>query len=130
PRLTLGICQQPVVPNLHEPFGQNVLYEATQELVGGKRHRLLPPVVGVVLVTEAHPAIAQLDEASVADGDAVRGAGQVLEHLRGTAERRPCILPIINATTLSSTTPTTRCTGNALPFWRSRTTTAWSTIGS
>ena len=32
PRLTLGIRQEPVVPNLHETLGQHVLHEAAQEL--------------------------------------------------------------------------------------------------
>jgi hypothetical protein len=37
----LAIGQQAEVPHLDKPAGQDVLHEATQELIGVERHRLL-----------------------------------------------------------------------------------------
>jgi hypothetical protein len=73
-----------------------MLHEATQELVGIERHGLVPVIVGVVLVVEGDAAIAQFQQPRVADGDAMRVAGQVLEDLGRSAERRISILPIIS----------------------------------
>jgi hypothetical protein len=51
--------------------------------------------VSVVLPVEVNFAVLHLHQALIGDGHPVRVAGQVLENLLRTAERRISILPII-----------------------------------
>ena len=72
--------------NAHETARHDVEEETTQKLVGWQGHLLGSVGVGVVLVGEAHDAIADETKTTVGDGDAVRVAAQVLEHPLWTAE--------------------------------------------
>lgn len=83
-----AVGEQSVVADLDEPTRQDVQAEAAQQLVEGKGHGLALVVVGVVLVGEGDGAgvFVDLEDAPIADGDAVRVARQVSEHLGGTAE--------------------------------------------
>jgi transcription elongation GreA/GreB family factor len=71
-----------------EAIGQAVEQEAPDELVGVERHDLRLVVMTIVLPAEADPAIGQADQAGVGDGDAVRVAAEIRQHLFGAAEGR------------------------------------------
>jgi hypothetical protein len=60
--------------------------EPPQELIGGKGHHLLLTAMCVVLPAEGDLAVGEGDEPVVGDGDAVRVAGEVVQHMVSAAE--------------------------------------------
>jgi hypothetical protein len=62
--------------------------EASQELIRGNGHDLLLAAVGIVSPAERDAIVFEGHEAMVGDGDAMGVAGQVVENMVGTAERR------------------------------------------
>lgn len=85
-----GAGKQTIVTDAVEPSRHDVKQEATDELVGGKRHDLLPLgiVTSVVLVAKGDALFVEGDEASVRDGDAVRVSRQVGKHGLRSSEWR------------------------------------------
>src|SRR5207245_1422154 len=81
------IRQIAVVADAMEAVGQDVEQEAADELVGVEGHRLSLVMVAIVLPEEADAAVGESDEAAVGDGDAMGIAGEIIEHLLGSAER-------------------------------------------
>src|SRR5580700_5452206 len=67
---------------------QHVDKEATDELDRIEGHGLGAGVVGVVFPVKADMAVFQRAKAMVGDGDAMRIAGQILEHASRSTERR------------------------------------------
>src|SRR5712692_7068967 len=61
--------------------------EAADELVGVEGHRLSFVMVAIILPQEADAAVGESEEAAVGDGDAMGIAGEIIEHLLGSAER-------------------------------------------
>ena len=121
PLVTLPVGQQAVVPDLDEALRQDVLHEATQELLGRQRHRLGAMVVGVVLVAEGHPAVVELHQPVIADGHAMRVAGQVLQHLLRSAERRLGVdHPVLGVQRRQPGREARRRSGAAVPATRAR----------
>ena len=74
------------MPDPHESRRQDVLEEPAEELDGLELHRLLLPLIGVVLPEELDPIPLQGDQSAVTDRHPVGVPGQVLEHLLGPAE--------------------------------------------
>ena len=66
--------------DLVEAVGQHVLHEASEKL--DLRDRLEP----VTLRAEGHALVGDIDEAAVRDGDAMRVAPEIAEHVRGAVE--------------------------------------------
>ncbi len=89
-----AVGEQSVVADAVEALGQDVDEEASDELLRGQRHDLLPVAspIGiwgpVVLPLEGHAAVVEGDETAVGDGDAVGVARQVGEDRLGPTERR------------------------------------------
>ena len=71
--------EQTVMPDAVEPARQNVEQEAANELVGGKRHDLLPvaALAAVVLVAEGDTGLVERDQTTVRDGHPVRIAREI-----------------------------------------------------
>ena len=69
-------------------LGQVVEQEAADELVGTKRHHLLPvgAAAAIVLVAEGDAVLAEAEKAAVRDGDAVSVARQIGEDRFGPGE--------------------------------------------
>jgi hypothetical protein len=65
-----------VVSDLVEAFGEHMLKEATDELVGGEGHEV-PLGCGGVLIAEGDLAVIGGNESAVADGDTMDIAPQV-----------------------------------------------------
>ena len=82
------VGEEAEVAHANEALGKDMGEEAPQELDGLQLHDLYRAAVGVVLVAEGHPAVLQLQQASVGDGGAVGVAGEVVERLFRTAEGR------------------------------------------
>src|SRR5262249_56048107 len=74
-----------------KPLWWNVQQETPDELVGAERDRAIPgrPVAAIVLVAEGHAALAERDEATVRDGDAMGVAGQIGKHCFWPGQSRP-----------------------------------------
>ena len=75
------------MPDPLEAVGEHVEEEAADELVGAERHALLASAVAVILPGEGDGCVVEADEAAVGDGDPVRVAGEIGEHLGGPGER-------------------------------------------
>src|SRR5260221_10657284 len=69
--------------------GQRVQQEATHELVGTERHRLVAgrALGAVILPAEGHAALVQAEQPAVGDGHAERIARQIREYRRWPGER-------------------------------------------
>jgi hypothetical protein len=66
--------------------GQDVEQEAAQELLRTERHRSLLITVGIILPTESNLVMLESHEAMVGDGYAMGVAGEITQHMMGTAE--------------------------------------------
>jgi len=70
--------EQAVVTDFDEAFGQDVLKEATDKLLGGNG-RESGPISGRILVGKSHLAILEDENAAIADGDAKDVRSEVFE---------------------------------------------------
>jgi len=66
--------------------GQDVEQEAAQELLRTECHHSLLISVGIILPAESNLVMFQSHEAMVSDGYAMGIAGEIAEHMMGTAE--------------------------------------------
>ena len=70
------------------PVGQHVEQEASQELDRIERHEFRAGAMRVVFPVEADATVFERTQTMVGDGDAVRVAGQILQHAARSAEGR------------------------------------------
>lgn len=84
----VAIAEKAVVADAMKALGQDVQQEAANELVDRDGHDLLPIAVPVVLPAETNGVVLDVDEAVVGDGDAVRIAPDIVEHLGRSGEGR------------------------------------------
>ncbi|MGC1648826.1 MAG: hypothetical protein WA741_23655 [Candidatus Sulfotelmatobacter sp.] len=83
-----AIGQEPERADADKAAGQDVEQEAAQELLRTERHHSLLITVGIILPTESHLVMLESQEAVVGDGHAMGVAGEIAEHMMGTAEGR------------------------------------------
>ena len=67
---------------------QDMQQEAADELIGVQAHGLLAIAVGVIAPAKAHVLSVEINQAVVGDGNLVRVAPEVGQHLSGAGERR------------------------------------------
>ena len=85
--LAVAVGQKAVMADVLKPFRGNMQEEAANELVGGQGHGLFRRPVLVVLPEEGNAAIAETTgQAVVGDRHAMSVAGEIVEHVVGTAE--------------------------------------------
>ncbi len=82
-----AVGQEPVVTDTDEAFWEDVKKEAATEL-GEREREGARPATAVVLVSEAHALVIDVEQPVVRDRDAVGVAGQIFEHVLGIVERR------------------------------------------
>ena len=82
-----AICKKAEVPDAYKAFRQHMQKESAQELCGGLRHFFLNAAVRVVLPPEADLFSVERKQAVVGDGNAVRIAAEIAQHLHRSAER-------------------------------------------
>src|SRR5664279_5306544 len=82
----IAVSEKAEVADLDEARGQDVKQEATDELDRIEGHDLDAVVVFGVAPAKAHLAVNEIQKPAVGDGDAVSIAGQVLQHMLGSAE--------------------------------------------
>ena len=82
----IAVGEQAEVADLDEARGQDVKQEAADELDRIEGHDLDAVVVFGVAPAKAHLAVNEIEKPAVGDGDAVGIAGQVLQHMLGSAE--------------------------------------------
>ena len=84
----VAVGKQSEVTDLDETGGQHMEQEAADELDRIERHDAAAVAMTGVAPAEAHLSVIEAEESSVGDGNPVRVAGQVLQHMLGSAERR------------------------------------------
>ena len=88
-RLTaVAVGKQSEVADLDEAGRQDMEQKAADELDRIEGHDAAAVVVPGVAPAKAHLAVVEAEEPSVGDGDPMRVAGQVLQHMFGSAEGR------------------------------------------
>src|ERR1700728_2185252 len=88
-RLTpVAVGKQPEAANFDETGGQDMAQEAADELDSIELHDAAAVVVPGVHAAEAHMAVIETEKSAVVDGDAVPVAGQILQHIFRSSERR------------------------------------------
>ena len=83
---TAAIGQEPERADADKAAGQDVEQEAAQELLRTERHHSLLITVGIILPAESDLVMFESHEAVVGDGDAMGIAGEITQHMVGTAE--------------------------------------------
>ena len=81
-----AIGQEPERADADKAAGQDVEQEAAQELLRTERHHSLLISVGIILPAESNLVMLESHEAMVGDGHAMGVAGEIAEHMMGTAE--------------------------------------------
>ena len=84
--LACTIGEKAVVTNADEAIGQDMLQETTQKLGRIEFHHPVTVAANIVLVAEAHRVRVQGRDPAVGDGDAMGIAGEIFQHLLGSAE--------------------------------------------
>ena len=79
--------QQAVMPDTLEPLRQHVLQEARDERLGTQLLHPFLAHVGVVAHPEGDCPVVQADQPFIGNGDPVRVARQIIEHMGRAAER-------------------------------------------
>jgi hypothetical protein len=88
-RLTaVAVGKQSEVPDLNEAGRQHVKQETADELDRIKLHDTASVVVSGVPPAETPLAVIETEESSVGDGNTMGVAGQILQHMFGSSERR------------------------------------------
>jgi hypothetical protein len=80
------IGQEPERADADKATRQNVEQEAAQELLRIERHPSFLIPVGIILPAESNLVMFESHEAMVGDGHAMGVAGEIAEHMMGTAE--------------------------------------------
>jgi hypothetical protein len=80
------IGEEPKRADADQAAGQDVEQEAAQELLRIERHHSLLVPVGIILPTESNLVMFESHEAVVGDGHAMGVAGEITQHMMGTAE--------------------------------------------
>jgi hypothetical protein len=88
-RLTaIAVGKQSEVADLDEAGGQDMEQEAADELDCIELHDAAAVAMPGVPPAEAHLSVVEAEESSVGDGNPMGVAGQVLQHMLGSSERR------------------------------------------
>jgi hypothetical protein len=82
-----AISQEAERADADKAAGQDVEQEAAQELLRIERHHSLLISVGIILPAESNLVMLESHEAMVGDGYTMGIAGEIAEHMMGTAER-------------------------------------------
>ena len=83
----LAIGQEAEKADADKAARQDVEQEAAQELLRIERHGSLLISVGIIFPAESNLVLLESHEAMVGDGDPMGIAGEIAEHMMGTAER-------------------------------------------
>ena len=99
-QVAITMAEEAVIAHLDEAFGQHVLQEATDELLGGDSTVSSFPCVGV-LVAKGDLVICQFHDAIVADayskdvrGQIFQGCHPIADRLTMNHPRLPCLPPL------------------------------------
>jgi hypothetical protein len=82
-----AIGQEAETADADKAAGQDVEQEAAQELLRTECHHSLLITVGIIFPAESNLVMFESHEAVVGDGYAMGVAGEIAEHMMGTAER-------------------------------------------
>ena len=83
-----AIGEEAIVADAVKAIRQSMQEKTTNELIGIKRHHFGFAILPIVLPGKAHPAVGKRDQPTVGDGDAMRIAAEISQHLFGPAEWR------------------------------------------
>src|SRR5262245_52314584 len=77
--------------DLHEASRQYVHQEATDKLDGGDGHELLRVSIRRIAPSKCNLVVGETHQTSISDGDPVRVARQILQHMFRASERAFCV---------------------------------------
>src|ERR1035437_4550493 len=81
-----AIALEAVIADAEEAMRQNMEQKTTDEFLCGKGHRSLLAMVPIILVSEAHLTVFDVQQAMIGDGDAMGVATDVIQHLFWSGE--------------------------------------------
>ena len=81
-----SVGEKAEVTDAPKTLGQNVQEKAAHELVGVERHRLGFAAGAIIFPSKPHCAIVAIEESAIGDGDAMRVAAEIVEHLLRAAK--------------------------------------------
>ena len=84
----VAVGEQSEVADLDKAGRQDMEQETPDELDRVESHDAAAVVMSGVAPAEAHLSVVEAEEPSVGDGNPMRIAGQVLQHMLGSSERR------------------------------------------
>ena len=84
----MPIGQEAIMPDTMEAVRQAMKQEAADELERVERHQLRLVVMAIVLPAKADTAIGKFNDTGIGDGDTVRVAAKIGQHLLRPAKRR------------------------------------------
>ena len=84
----VAVGEQSEVADLDEAGRQYMEQETSDELDRIELHDAAAVVVSGIAPAKAHLSVVETEQSSVGDGNPVRVAGQVLQHMFGSSERR------------------------------------------
>src|ERR1700678_2109106 len=85
---SVAVGEQSEVADLDQAGGQDMEQEAADELDSFEAHDAVPVAMPGVPPAEAHLSVFEAEQPSVGDGDAMRVAGQILQHMFRSSEGR------------------------------------------
>ena len=86
--LPMAVGEQAIMTDAMETVRNRMQQETANELVGLKRHYLLPAARSIILPSECDAIAIDADEAGIGDGNAMRVAAEISQHLRGSSKGR------------------------------------------
>lgn len=84
----MAIGQESEGTDTDKAAGKNVQQETSQELLRGERHHPLLITVGIIFPAEGNLVALEGHQTVVSNGHPMGVAGEIAQHMMGTAERR------------------------------------------
>ena len=76
----IPVSEQPVMPDLHKPFGQDMKQEAPDKFHGGQRHDFFFSAIGIIPPFECDLSIPDMHDPVIGNGNPVSIPPKVMDH--------------------------------------------------
>ena len=76
----IPVSEQPVMPDLHKPFGQDMKQEAPDKFHGGQRHDFFFSAIGIIPPFECNLSIPDIQDSVVGNGHAVGVSSEIMDY--------------------------------------------------
>ena len=76
----IPVSEQPVMPDLHKPFGQHMKQETADKFHGGQRHDFFFFAIGIIPPFECDLSVSDVQDPVVGNGDPVSIPAEIVNH--------------------------------------------------